>query len=371
MNDKILVITNMYPNKENRSFGIFVKNQVDALKKRNLQIDVLAITNSKSGKVNIPKKYFIWFIKTILILLTKGRHYQVVHAHYVFPSGYLGLLFKRLYKSRLIVTAHGGDIDKMAKKSPRLFNMSKTILHEADHVITVGEELYHQIITNFSVNSNNVSIINMGVNRQIFKPLDKQTAREQCGLAMDPKTILFVGNLIEQKGLLELMEAMVMILQSESSGQLILIGAEKDATFIKRLEHKIIEGNLQNNVKLLGIKDQSEIALWMCAADCLVLPSHIEGFGLVALEAMACGTPVIGTNVGGLKYLLGEGAGKITPVQNSKELAKSILDVFSSTEKRNSLIKNGYKKAEENDQERILNRIMEVYFPTGGRIYEK
>ncbi|MCQ6278663.1 glycosyltransferase [Bacillus sp. EB600] len=356
----------MYPGKENPSFGIFVKNQVDALKQRNLQMDVLAITNPKSGKVNVIKKYFIWFFRAILILLTKGKKYQVIHAHYVFPSGYIGLLFKRLHKSRLIVTAHGGDLDKMAKKSPKLLKLTTTILQSADHVIAVGDQLYHQIVTDYSVNEQNVSILNMGVNRHIFKPVDKQLAKEQCGLTGEAPIILFVGNLIEQKGLLDLIDAMVILQSEETNGQLYLIGADKDPAFKKRLEHKIMEEHLQKRVRFLGIKEQAEIATWMCAADCLVLPSHIEGFGLVALEAMSCGTPVIGTNVGGLRYLLAKGAGEITPVLNPEALAKSILNVLYSKEKRNLLIKNGNKKAEENDQERIINRLMEVYFPTGG-----
>ena len=104
----------------------------------------------------------------------------------------------------------------------------------------------------------------------------------------------------------------------------------------------------------------------MSAADCVVLPSHMEGFGLVALEAMACETPVVGTNVGGLKYLLANGAGVISPVKNSIELANSILYILSSEKERNKIIRNGIIKAEENDQERMLNRVMDVYFPTGG-----
>jgi len=239
-------------------------------------------------------------------------------------------------------------------------------LHQADHVIAVGNELHHEIVTNFSVKQQNVSILNMGVNREIFKQMNKHSAREKCGLEKESRIILFVGNFLEQKGLLDLVEAMKLVHEKDSNVQLFLIGAEKDPNFRRILENKIMDYHLQHTVIFLGAKEQSDIAVWMCAADCLVLPSQIEGFGLVALEAMACGTPVIGTNVGGLKTLLADGAGEITPVKNSRELAKSISKVLSSEEIRSSLIKNGFKKAEENDQECILNRVMEVYFPTGG-----
>lgn len=363
---KILVITNMYPTPKHQSFGVFIKNQVEALRKRGLHIDVAAITNPKSGKVNVVTKYTAWIMQTFFCLLTKGKSYDLVHAHYTFPSGYLAMLFKKLFGCRMVVTAHGGDIDKMARKSERLFQLTKKILHSADHVIAVGEELREKITSEFSVPANKVSVINMGVNREIFKPHGKEVTRKELGISGEEKVILFVGNILEQKGLSELVDAFTALRGTNGPMTLRIIGAEKDLFFKKKLEETIAERNLQDDVQFLGVMDQREIARWMCAADCLVLPSHIEGFGLVALEAMACGTPVVGSDAGGLKYLLGDGAGVTVPVKNSRELAHSLSFVLSSKDEREVLIKNGMKKAEENDQERMLNRVVEVYFPTGG-----
>jgi glycosyltransferase involved in cell wall biosynthesis len=361
----ILVITNMYPSSQYKSFGIFVKNQVEALKEQQLQVDVVAITNPKSGKVSVLTKYLLWFLKTVFHLIFKGYKYDVVHAHYVFPSGYLGLLFKKLFKTRLIVTAHGGDIEKMAKKSPRLFRMTQSVLHGADHIIAVGEDLYEQIKKDYSIPSDKLSIINMGVNRQIFQPVNQQEARIQCGINSEEQIVLFVGNLIEQKGLLELIQAFEIAVQS-TDVQLYLIGAEKQQLFKKQIEEEINERQLESRVHFLGTKDQADIALWMNAADCLVLPAHMEGFGLVALEAMSCGTPVIGTNVGGLRHLLSGNAGIITSVKNPVELANAMVEVISSKDTRDSLIRNGFKKAEENEQRQLLQKVINVYFPSGG-----
>jgi glycosyltransferase involved in cell wall biosynthesis len=363
---KVLVITNMYPSTEHASFGIFVKNQVEALKKRKLHVDVVAITNPQSGRWTVIKKYLIWGMKTIWILLSKGRNYDVIHAHYVFPSGFLGLLFKWVFHKRLVVTAHGGDIDKMARKNALLFRLTKTILGKADHIIAVGEELQNQLLTTFSIKKKKLSLLNMGVNRHVFKPIDKKEARARCGLDHKDQVILFVGNILEQKGLLELVSSVRVLSQANVRVKLYIIGAEKSPLFKKRLEQKIIDEQVSDRIVFLGVKEQAEIALWMSSADCLVLPSHIEGFGLVALEAMACGTPVIGSEVGGLSYLLADGAGIKTPVKNFKELAINISSGLSSEERRNQLISNGLKKAEENDQERVINRLIDVYFPAGG-----
>lgn len=364
--NRVLVITNMYPTEENKSFGIFVKNQVDALVKRGLEVDVAAITDPRAGKLNVMKKYFTWMLSTLQAFLSKGKQYEVVHAHYVFPSGLLGYFFKKRFRTRLIVTAHGGDIDKMARKSPWIYKWTKKILHEADHVIAVGQELYDTIHHEFRVEKERLSIINMGVNREVFKPILKEEARKLCGIEDGTRPILFVGNIIKQKGLLELVDAVSKLVRTYPQIQLYLIGATHNESFKRELIERIKAGNIENHVTYLGVKKQREVAESMAAAEVFVLPSHIEGFGLVALEAMSCGTPVVGTNVGGLKVLLDNDAGKIVPSQNDEALTEAIADLLSSKEKQELFIKNGEKKAEENDQERMINRVMDVYFPTGG-----
>ena len=189
--------------------------------------------------------------QAIFTLLAKGKSYKVVHAHYVFPSGYLALLFKRLFHTRMIVTAHGGDIDKMARKSKRLFDLTNQVLKEADHVIAVGEELRQRIITDFSVEQQKVSVINLGVNREIFKPAAKMATREQLGVSEKQKIILFVGNLLEQKGLLDLIATISRLKQSERNVQLYLIGAAKDASFKKKLQQMVLEKTLSDTVQFL------------------------------------------------------------------------------------------------------------------------
>lgn len=363
---KILVITNMYPTDQHKSFGVFVKNQVDALRKAGLEIDVLAITNPLSGKKNVIIKYVKWLFQAIYYLIVKGKSYGVVHAHYVFPSGKIGLLFKKIYKTRLIVTAHGGDIDKMARKNKWIYNSTKKILSEADHVISVGEQLFNTIHQEFDVSKEKHSIINMGVNRNIFKPIPKSDAKIHCGISSDEKIILFVGNIIEQKGLIELIDAFSMLKDRDKNYLLCLIGATNDPTFKHHLDEKLQTLGLVNDVRLLGVKSQIEIAQWMSAAEVLVLPSHIEGFGLVALEAMSCETPVIGTAVGGLKYLLANNTGKIVKEKNAADLYQGLSQLLASDQEKNALIQNGLRKAEDNDQNKLIKQVIEVYFPTGG-----
>ncbi|MBM7703977.1 glycosyltransferase [Metabacillus iocasae] len=362
---KLLVLSNMYPSKEAKTFGIFVKNQVEALKQAGIDVDVVAVNNPNMGKANVIKKYSAWLLQTFANVLSRGKSYDVVHAHYVFPTGLLALAYKKLFGKRMIVTAHGGDIDRMAQKSPRIRRLTTQILQEADHVIAVGHELHQTIHEEFGVSKEKLSIINMGVNRQVFAPMDKQKARQIVTLSQDEKMILFVGNLIRQKGLIELVEAYEKVKERMPEASLYLIGATKDVHFRKELE-EIIQARGLNDVHIMDALSQKEIATWMNAADLFVLPSHIEGFGLVALEAMSCHTPVVGTRVGGLRYLLADDAGVLVEPQNPHSLAEGIINVLENESFVEHLIENGEKQAQKNDQEQLIQRVLEVYSPLGG-----
>jgi len=157
--NKVLVISTMYPSKTHPSFGVFVRNQVELLRTRGYHVDVLAIKNPKMGKANVIQKYACWFLKGLYLFLLKGRSYSVVHAHYIFPSGWLALQFKRFFKAKMIITAHGGDVDKMAQLHPFLYQQTKRILEKTDEVIVVGEVLREKVTTEFNITSDKVTLL--------------------------------------------------------------------------------------------------------------------------------------------------------------------------------------------------------------------
>ncbi|WP_456277612.1 glycosyltransferase [Bacillus sp. AK128] len=360
---KVLVLSNMYPSKAAKTFGIFVKNQVQALEKRGLLVDVIAVKNPSMQKKNVIKKYIIWIIESFFNLLIKGRTYDIIHVHYVFPTGLIGLLYKKLYRKRLIVTAHGGDLDRMANKSPFIKRLTTRILIEADHIIAVGHDLSRKVQEDFGIDATKVSIINMGVNRQVFKAIDKEQAKQICHIPDQQKPILFVGNLIEQKGLLELIQAYKRVKKLEPNVSLYLLGPKKNEAFYTRIQHEI---SGMDDAYILDAKSQAEIANWMSASEVFVLPSYLEGFGLVALEAMSCHTPVVGSEVGGLRYLLADGAGVLIQPKNVDSLYEGLLKVLKNKDLGNQLIEEGEKRAQLNDQEHLIERVLQVYSPTGG-----
>lgn len=359
MKINLLVITNMYPSQKTPSFGIFVKNQVTAIRNKGIHVDVVGINDHRMGKFYIIKKYLMWIMK-IFLYLFKGRKYHIIHCHYVFPSGFFGLIFQKLFGTRLVVTAHGGDIDKMARKNKFLFKQTKKILEKADEIIAVGEKLKHDIVNDFGIPKERISIINMGVNRNVFKPIHKDAAKNQLNLSRDFMHILYVGNLIKAKGLEELVGAFKNLKKDFPNIQLHLIGANKEPSFLKSLKEKITNEKI-DNIYFYPPMKQSEIAVWMSAADVFVLPSHMEGFGLVALEAMSCHTPVVGSDVGGLSYLLSNNAGVLVQPENTESLKNGIEKVLKDADFRRKLILQGEKRADENDEKKQISLLLNVY----------
>jgi teichuronic acid biosynthesis glycosyltransferase TuaC len=360
---KIVVFSNMYPSSQHPTFGLFVKNQVELLQSAGLDIDVVAIQDPGKGKIPALKKYITWFCRSFLYMIKNRKRLSLTHAHYAFPTGVLSLMGKRMFGVPYVVTVHGGDIDKMAAKSQRIANMTRKILQQAEAVIVVGDKLREDVISRFGVSEPNVHVMSMGVDTSVFKYVSKVEAREKLALPIDEKILLFVGNVIREKGLLELVDAFDSLKMSFSNNALYVIGSQKDANFVEELRLFVREKDVED-IHFKEPLGQADLALWMSAADALVLPSHHEGFGLVALEAMSAGTKVVGTDVGGLSYLLGDRAGILVEPENPSSLAEGLRNVLNGN---SDVIDETvvYAKIAEHSYETILKNLLSIYRSAG------
>ncbi|MER2000824.1 MAG: glycosyltransferase, partial [Lysinibacillus sp.] len=274
------------------------------------------------GKFNVLKKYVNWMLSAVRLAKKNKRDLSMTHAHYVFPSGLISLYLKKRFNIPYIVTAHGGDINKMAKKNEQIRKMSAAILQNASHVIAVGEELAATIERDFGISSGKLTVMSMGIDRDVFKPAtDKEKVQQELGFDRAKKNFLFVGNVIQEKGVEELVLAFNEIVKTEPNATLTIIGSTKDRGFFEKIE-PIAKANPA--ITFVEPMPQPQLVRYFQAADAFVLPSYIEGLGLVALEAMACGTPVIAANVGGLHYMLKDGAGQLVEPKSVEQLAEAL-----------------------------------------------
>ena len=358
---KVVVFSNMYPSTEHPTYGIFVKNQVEQLKADGVDVKVIAIHDPGKGKIEKVTKYLTWGMRSFLYAMKNKKDIRITHAHYAFPTGMISLLIKKMYKIPYVVTVHGGDLDKMAKKSARIRRFTKCILKEAAAVITVGEKLQNDVINDYGIAPQKVEVMSMGVDTSIFKPMGQEEVRLLLDVPLNERVLIFVGNVIEAKGVMELVHAFEQLEETHNDLLLYIVGSQKDQRFTSEVKEQV-GGN--TNVRFKEPVSQTELAKWMSAADILVLPSYHEGFGLVALEALAAGAQVVATNVGGLPYLLKDDVGILVEPRNAQALAEGLKEALVNevTREQHEVVQQAIQQ---HSSEVIVKRLNDIYKENG------
>lgn len=297
------------------------------------------------GGILAKLKHKPWlYLRVPLFLLGQGLAvwqlaqrltFTVIHAHWVIPQGLMAVLATRLltYKPALLVTCHGGDL--FGLKGRFLTGIKRWVLHRADAVTVVSEAMQHTVIQELGICKEKVSIIPMGVDTQcVFTPPDQSRNR-------DPYTLLFVGRLVEKKGVLYLLEALVDVIQQYPACRLLIAGAGPDEPALQQQVHLL---GIQERVIFLGNMKQCYLAeLYRWATICIV-PSIVaeggdqEGLGLVLVEAMACECPVIASDLPAIRDAVIPGiTGMLVPQKNSKALAGAIVELLANPQRRQDL----------------------------------
>ncbi|PKQ29177.1 MAG: hypothetical protein CVT60_06740 [Actinobacteria bacterium HGW-Actinobacteria-10] len=200
--------------------------------------------------------------------------------------------------------------------------------------MTVSRALEHTVRTDLSLpDSVPIAVVNMGLAAATFHP--DPDAREKLRLDPGERIVLFAGNLTHGKGVDVLLDAFITVLDEGFADRLVLIGT---GPLEGELRHSIgmtvddyAHADATDKVTFTGRLSQRDLALWMAAADVFVLPSRAEGLGLVTLEAMACGTPCVGTAIGGIPEVLDAPAcGRLVPPDDAAALSSAIADVIAS-----------------------------------------
>jgi L-malate glycosyltransferase len=268
------------------------------------------------------------------IIKENNLQFDIIHSHFTWSSGYVGARLKEIYSIPFVVTAHGFDIYKLPFKDSEWKSKIEYVLNSADAVITVSNSNL-ECIKKLDVKTP-VKVIPNGYREELFHPIDMHKCRTLLGLPTGKKIILSVGNLEEIKGHKYLVEAMEFIVKKEKDVICFIVGSGKLEIELKK---QIKSAGLQDYIKLVGAKPHSEITLWMNACDIFVLPSLRESFGVVQIEAMACGKPVVATRNGGSEQIIiSDDYGLLCEPGNSKNLAESILIGINNTYNLNKLI---------------------------------
>ncbi len=268
-----------------------------------------------------------------------GRDYDLVHSHY-WLSGRVGRWVQRLWGVPHIMMFHTlGEVKKaigVGDDEPKLrLATEKGLVENCDRIIAATEGEKKELIQYYNAVPETIGVVPCGVNLELFKPVDKKYARQQLDLDREENIVLYVGRIDPLKGIDRLLLARA-YLQNKKEFKLIVIGDNNNLQpELQRLTWMSQNLGIQDSVIFAGRVEQEDLPLYYSAADVFVLPSYCESFGLVALESLACGTPVVATKVGGIESIIHEGQnGHLVKGDVPRSIANKIALLLSNPRDR-------------------------------------
>ncbi len=279
----------------------------------------------------------IFFLTATLKLISITKKYDVdlIHAHYILPPGLIAIIANTITRRKTAVTVHGSDINILASNK-FLRSIIKYVLKNTDYVAVVNENIKDKISElNVKELEGKIKVTPNAVNVEKYNPKTGTTFIQDMNLNPDKPLILFVGNLVFQKGLKYLLEAKK-ILKTEA--QLVIVG---DGPLMMELK-EVVEKKDIKDVFFTGARyDVNKI---MPAADVFVLPSITEGFPITLLEALSTGLPAVATNVGGIPSLITSEVGLLVEPGDPAALAEALNEMLINDELRQKMSNNARMK---------------------------
>lgn len=390
--NNLLVISNSFPNRDNTFIGgVFVKEQIkylrcyfdnvyvvspvaygmERLRKTELydyQFDNVQVFFPKY--INNPIFWYygksLWVdleARVIMSLIKKeGLHFDLIHAHFTWPSGAVAVKLKKSLGVPVVITEHTHETlyKALREENPYFINTWQ----ECDAIIRVNQKDV-PLICRCSIDSSKVYSIANGYDPDKYYPVDKEKARQSLDLPQDLKIVLNISRLYEEKGQKYLISAINDIVKDRNDIVCFIggTGPLKDD-----LEQRIAFLYLREYIKLVGFIPDEQMNLWINSADIFVLPSLNEGNPTIMFEALGCGIPFVGTNVGGVPEIItSDDYGFLVEPANAADLAEKILIAIGRKWDHNNI--RDY--AERFTWENIAIQTFNIYINSNLRFHKK
>jgi teichuronic acid biosynthesis glycosyltransferase TuaC len=261
-------------------------------------------------------------LPTIRKLIDGGYDFDLIDAHYYYPDGVAASFIAKALGKPFVVTARGTDLNLIPEyEKPR-----KLILETAERAsasIGVCKALMDRL-AELGADPVKLHTLRNGVDLERFKPVDRKYARQQLGLPADQRIFLSVGHLVERKGNHIAIEAMAKLCE----GILLIAGSGPE---LGRLQQMATQLGVDNRVRFLGQIANDQLSTWYSAADALFLCSSREGWANVLLESMACGTPVVATDIWGTPEVVSSPtAGRLMSDRSATALIDSVRELLDN-----------------------------------------
>lgn len=249
---------------------------------------------------------------------------QFVLSYWAHPDGAVAARAAQLIGVPSAVIIGGSDVLILPRESAARRKRIVDALSTTDAVITVSQHL-RQAVIDLGIPGEKVHVMYQGVDKSIFFPGDPVAPRQHLQLPLDKKILLFVGNLVQVKGLEVLLSAAATVKKHRTDFQLCIIGQGPLRT---ELEQTAIRLGLSDHVNFIGAVPQGKLGDWYRASDLVVMSSHSEGIPNALREANACGTPFVATRVGGIAEIAYEPENRLVPPKDPQSLADAIIEML-------------------------------------------
>jgi len=285
-------------------------------------------------KLGIP--YVIPQITSYKTFLESVKSSDLIHVHgHPYLSSLIAAKLAKKYSKPLVLTQHNTFIEYEDSLWDHVewlndYTIGKQVLKEADKIVVVSNATGNYVLS-LGADPEKIRVLHNGVDVNRFRPLNgiKDEMRKKLGISKESSVALTVRRLVYKNGIDTLIESAKKAIKQNPRLVFLVVGKGPD---FEKVKEKIEQLGIEKNFRLTGFISDEDLPFYYNAADFFVLPSKSgEGLPLVALEAMACGVPVIATNVGGISEVMIEGSGKLVPPNSPDSLAEAILE-FSHRE---------------------------------------
>ncbi len=382
----ICIISSAFPSRRNPIINIFIYRQAKALAERGHKVFVVAgdTESRKEGNmivyarpnaiksallalkaaIKIPKDS-LWLLKNIglkgtigrlsLIELTykvlKEKKIDVIDGHWADYGAVVAYLLSRILERKYIATCHGSDVACDKEGLPSILTGGRreivsTALENASNIIVESKSIAEDVR---KYCSKNPIIVHYGIDLNLFKPIHKKIFKK--------RTVISVGALIKRKGYDYLLEAIKKVLEKDKNIHFLIIGDGPEKTKLKNLARKL---GIVDNITFKDFIKNKDLPIFYSSSEFFALATLHEGFGNVFIEAMACGIPVVSTNVAAVPEAVGEGGILVEP-RNPDQLAEAMLKLLNDENLRQELSKKALEQAKKFSIENRINKIEKIY----------
>jgi teichuronic acid biosynthesis glycosyltransferase TuaC len=297
-----------------------------------------------------------------LLRLKRSFAFNVIDAHFAYPEGYAATLLGRWLRVPVSITLRGTEVPLSRDRRRRRRIIAA--LQRATRIFSVSESLKRHAAS-LGVAGDRIMVVGNGVDTSKFHRLDRRAARLRLGLALDAPVLVSVGALVERKGFHRVIECLPALRRSFPGLRYVVVGGPgPEGDWSARLRRDVIDLGLQESVVFLGTLSPEDLKLPLSAADVFVLATRNEGWANVFLEAMACGLPVVTTDVGGNAEVVADAKlGILVPFGQPHQLEQAIASALRREWDRDAIVAH----AERNSWDRRVSALAEEFAAIAAR----